>query len=518
MNRVYMARTAVLVAIVSLLASSCGEEFDFNGEKSQEEHLVTLNAGVGEKDDDSDENGIKTRAIFMNDNGKAVFYWQSSDSVGVAINGSESLAPLALESEYAGKQSGVFSGKVKGEVGSYAVYPYNKNHKISGNKLTYHLPSSYNCQSQSTVVYDWLSSEDDISSYNISANPSLYAQISDSEVSSSAQFKMLGGMFCVKLDDTPSGSFTLSVISDRKISGDFEVDLSADQPKMTAASESVKDTVTFNMSIPTGSHSFVVYLPVPEGSYNFTVRMGYYRGAGKIAETIYTSSTKSVTINRGEIKRVSLKESSMTKDSYLMIDGHKFVDLGLSSGILWADMNIGAENEADAGDYYSFGELETKETYTKASYKFWDGSAYTKYNADKTTLDAEDDVVTQKWGSKFRMPTDTELEELSTNCEWTYTTRTNSAGKTVHGAQVKSSTTGGTIFIPESSYMEGASLRSSDLSYGYLLASTISTASPYDDAHHFYFYDSHGEFRHVAGPKYDQCRYFGYPVRAIYKE
>lgn len=513
-----MARTAVLVAIVSLLASSCGEEFDFSGGKFQEEHLVTLNAGVGEKDDDSDENGIKTRAIFMKDNGKAVFYWQSSDSVGVAINGSESLAPLALESEYAGKQSGVFSGKVKGEVGSYAVYPYNKNHKISGNKLTYHLPSSYNCHSQSTVVYDWLSSENDISVYNISANPSLYAQISDSEVSASAQFKMLGGMFCVKLDDTPSGSFTLSVISDRKISGDFDVDLSADQPKMTAASESVKDTVTFNMSIPTGSHSFVVYLPVPEGSYNFTVRMGHYRGAGKIAETIYTSSTKSVTINRGEIKRVSLKESSMTKDSYLMIDGHKFVDLGLSSGILWADMNIGAENEADAGDYYSFGELETKETYTQDSYKFWDSKVYTKYNAEKTTLDAEDDVVTQKWGSKFRMPTDTELEELSTNCEWTYTTRTNSAGKTVHGAQVKSNSTGASIFIPESGYKDGTSFK--DTSDGYLLASTISTASPYDDAHHFYFYhlSSTNEFRHVAGPKYDQRRYFGYPVRAIYKK
>ncbi len=518
MNRVYMSRTAVLVAIVSLLASSCGEEFDFNGGKSQEEHLVTLNAGVGEKDDDSDENDIKTRAIFMNDNGKAVFYWQSSDSVGVAINGSESLAPLALESEYAGKQSGVFSGKVKGEVGSYAVYPYNKNHKISGNKLTYHLPSSYNCQSQSTVVYDWLSSEDDISVYNISANPSLYAQISDSEVSSSAQFKMLGGMFCVKLDYTPSSEFTLSVISDRKISGDFDVDLSAEQPKMTAASESVKDTVTFNMSIPTGNHSFVVYLPVPEGSYNFTVRMGCYNGS-KIAETIYTSSTKSVTISRGEIKRVSLKESSMTKDSYLMIDGHKFVDLGLPSGILWADMNIGAESEADAGDYYSFGELETKEKYTQDSYKFWDSNtkSYSKYNKDKTTLDAEDDVVTQKWGSKFRMPTDTELGELSTNCEWTYTTRTNSAGKTVHGSQVKSNSTGASIFIPESGYKEGTSMK--DSSYGYLLGSTILNTAPYNGAHIVYFFFlTGGGYSHAGGPNTNAFRYFGYPVRAIYKE
>lgn len=502
--------STVLLAIISLVASSCNEENDFNGEASQKEHVVTLNAGVGDNDD------IKTRAIFMNDNGKATFYWQSKDSVGVAVNGSESLAPLALESEYAGKQSGVFSGTVKGEVGSYAVYPYNKGHKVSGNTLTYHLPSSYYCKSQSTVVYDWLASEDDINAYSISANPPLFAKISDSEVSASAQFKMLGGMLCVKLDNTPSTQITLSVIADHKISGDFEVDLNADNPKMITNSESVKDTVTFDMNVPSGSHSFIVYLPVPEGSYNFTVREGHYH-PGRIAERIYTSTAKSLTINRGEIKRVTLKESSMSKEVSIVIDGHRFVDLGLSSGILWADMNIGAKNEADAGDYYAFGELETKSSYTQATYKFYKKGSYSKYNNEITTLEAEDDVVTQKWGSKFRMPTDTELEELNSNCTWTYTTRVNSSGKTVYGSEVKDNTTGATIFIPESGYMDGTSFK--DTSDGYLLASTISTASPYNDAHIFYFYhlSSDNSYHHSAGPQHDNKRYFGYPIRAIYK-
>lgn len=502
---------AVLLAMISLMVSSCNEENDFEGEMSQTEHFVTLNAGVGDNDD------VKTRAIFMNDNGKATFYWQGKDSVGVTVNGYEALSPLALESEYAGKQSGVFSGTVKGEVGSYAVYPYNKGHKVSGNTLTYHLPSSYYCHSQSTVVYDWLSSEDDINAYSISANPPLYAKISDSEVSASAQFKMLGGMLCVKLDKTPSTEFTVSVIADHKISGDFDVDLSAEQPKMTTASESVKDTVTFNMSIISGGHSFVVYLPVPEGSYNFTIREGSYH-PGRIAERIYTSTTKSLTINRGEIKRVSLKESSMSKDASIIIDGHRFVDLGLSSGILWADMNIGAKEETDPGEYYAFGELETKSKYTQDSYKFYKDGSYSKYNADKTTLDAEDDVVTQKWGSKFRMPTVSELEELNSNCSWSYTTRVNSSGNTVHGSEVKDNSTGATIFIPESGYKDGTSLK--DSSYGYLLASTISTVSPYNDAYYFYFYllpANPKEYHHSAGTKYIYPRYFGYPIRAVYK-
>lgn len=502
----------ILVVLCGLL-SACDSKNDIETESVHKDYFASLNAGV----DDGGQDRVQTRCVFTGNDGLANFYWQKSDCIGVAVKDSEVFSSLALEEEYAGKQTGVFSGTVAGEVGSYAVYPYNENHRISGNILTYNLPSSYYCHSQSTVVYDWLASEEDIDSYSISANPALYAEISNTEVSASAQFKMLGGMLCVKLDNTPSTEFTLSIIADKKISGDFEVDLSADTPKLKASSESVEDTVTFNMHIPGGSHSFVVYLPVPEGSYNFTVREGHYH-PGLIAERIYTSTSKSLTINRGEIKRVTLQESSMTKDASIVIDGHRFVDLGLPSGILWADMNIGASNEADAGDYYAFGELETDSTYTQASYKFWENGSYSKYNNEKTTLDAEDDVVTQKWGSKFRMPTDTELEELNSNCEWTYTTRVNSSGKTVHGSQVRNTTTGATIFIPESGYMDGTSFK--DTSDGYLLASTISTASPYNDAHIFYFYilSSTGEFHHSAGDKHDKKRYFGYPVRAIYKK
>ncbi len=499
-------KSIILLVFSPFLLFSCVKEM-----ASREEHLFTLKAGV----DEGFGQEAQTRSIFIENEGKADFYWQQGDRIGVSVKDSQTLSPLELEQEYAGKRTGTFSGTISGEAGSYAVYPYNEHHRISGNTLTYHLPSSYDCHSQSTVVYDWLSSEDDISAYSISANPALYAEISGSEVSASAQFRQLCGMLCVKLDNTPSTTFTLSVIADRKISGDFEIDLSADQPKMAAASESGKDTVTFNMSIPVGQHSFVVYLPVPEGSYNFAIRMGYYN-TGRVAETVYTSSTKSVSISRGEIKRFTLKESSMTKDAYLMIDGHKFVDLGLSSGILWADMNIGAESETDAGDYYAFGELETKETYNQESYKFWDGSSYSKYNGDKTTLDPEDDVATQKWGSKFRMPTDSEFAELNSSCVWTNTTRTNSAGKTVSGSLVKSNSTGASIFIPESGYKDGTSMK--DSSFGYLFGSTILATAPYNDAHISYFYFlTDGEYHHSGGPNNVLKRYYGCPVRAIYK-
>ena len=48
---------------------------------------------------------------------------------------------------------------------------------------------------------------------------------------------------------------------------------------------------------------------------------------------------------------------------------HDFVDLGLS--VKWASFNIGAENPWDYGDYYAWGEVETKSSYLWSNYKYW---------------------------------------------------------------------------------------------------------------------------------------------------
>lgn len=45
-------------------------------------------------------------------------------------------------------------------------------------------------------------------------------------------------------------------------------------------------------------------------------------------------------------------------------DIHEYVDLGLPSGTLWATMNVGAEKPEDYGDYFAWGETETKENYS----------------------------------------------------------------------------------------------------------------------------------------------------------
>lgn len=106
---------------------------------------------------------------------------------------------------------------------------------------------------------------------------------------------------------------------------------------------------------------------------------------------------------------------------------HEFVDLGLPSGTLWATCNVGATSPGDSGDYFAWGEVETKDIYVGRNYKYFyydsDGDCtymFSKYNSDhsfgdvdyKTVLEPMDDAATMNWGSSWRTPTKEEAEEL----------------------------------------------------------------------------------------------------------
>ena len=131
------------------------------------------------------------------------------------------------------------------------------------------------------------------------------------------------------------------------------------------------------------------------------------------------------------------------KNGVYVINGHKFVDLGLPSGLLWAECNIGASEPEEAGYSYRWGEVEV---YTlNAWYKFYDGNSdtftkYTKKDA-KTTLEPEDDAATVLWGKNCHIPTKKEFEELVKYCKWKFADEMGDA--TVTGPN------GNHIFLPK---------------------------------------------------------------------
>ena len=139
---------------------------------------------------------------------------------------------------------------------------------------------------------------------------------------------------------------------------------------------------------------------------------------------------------------------------------HDYIDLGLS--VKWATCNVGATKPEEYGNYYAWGETETKTNYDWSSYKWCSGSAetQTKYctNSDygtvdnKTVLELADDAARANWGGAWRMPTDAEWTELLENCEWTWTTLNG-----VNGYEVKG-TNGNFIFLPAAGCRYGADL------------------------------------------------------------
>ena len=135
------------------------------------------------------------------------------------------------------------------------------------------------------------------------------------------------------------------------------------------------------------------------------------------------------------------------------------VDLGLPSGIKWANYNVGATCPEEYGGYYAWGETEEKSNYSWETYKWCNGSddTMTKYCTNssdgtvdnKTTLDLEDDVAHVKWGGSWRMPTKAEQDELLTECNWEWTSLNGVNGYKVTGPN------GNSIFLPAAGFRGG---------------------------------------------------------------
>ncbi len=122
---------------------------------------------------------------------------------------------------------------------------------------------------------------------------------------------------------------------------------------------------------------------------------------------------------------------------YAQWSTYEFVDLGLPSGTLWANCNVGASVPEEYGNYYAWEETHPKSRYLWYDYKYCcDGNNYmyslTKYcniahcgcNGYTDTLVSllpEYDVAIANWGASWRMPTWAEMTELLASCssEWT---------------------------------------------------------------------------------------------------
>ena len=158
--------------------------------------------------------------------------------------------------------------------------------------------------------------------------------------------------------------------------------------------------------------------------------------------------------------------------------GVEAVDLGLPSGIKWANMNLGAEAPEDHGLYFAWGETvgidiesEEERVFDWDSYKWSNGSSttMTKYCTEgihysydghdyfgtvdnKTELDPEDDAAYVNWGTEWRMPKVEDIMELLNNTTSEWTMQNGVDGRRFIGAN------GNSIFLPVTGYIDGVYL------------------------------------------------------------
>ena len=128
--------------------------------------------------------------------------------------------------------------------------------------------------------------------------------------------------------------------------------------------------------------------------------------------------------------RVILKENKILLKGFLKSIVYKAVDLGLTSGTLWADRNIGATDIYDGGKLFQWGDPTPydipehtdgtinggQKMFSWGDYKWSENgvATMTKYNKTdgKSTLDPEDDAAHVNMGGTWKMPTKEQVIEL----------------------------------------------------------------------------------------------------------
>ena len=194
------------------------------------------------------------------------------------------------------------------------------------------------------------------------------------------------------------------------------------------------------------------------------------------------------------------------------ISSGPYVDLGLPSGTLWASCNIGANAPEEYGDYFAWGETETKSDYDWETYKYCNGdyNKLTKYCNDsdygnngytdsRTTLERSDDAASVNWGSDWCMPTQEQFHELRDKCEWAWVSLNGKEGYKIEG------TNGNSLFLPAAGYRRGTDLDYVG-SYGYYWSRSLHESYP-NLARCLYFYSS--------GVDWYGDRYYGRTVRPV---
>ena len=177
------------------------------------------------------------------------------------------------------------------------------------------------------------------------------------------------------------------------------------------------------------------------------------------------------------------------------------VDLGLSSGTLWANMNVGASSPEQAGCYYAWGETTEKDCYLWNTYLYNGDDGKPNFNSFDDIRGTQYDVAHVVMGGDWVMPTKEQFEELFNECD----IETEVSRKGMPGVKV-TGPSGNSIFFPLSGLYYDEELDALGVE-SYYWTSTRGRDSFYDD---FVYWISMED-----GSSHQNSPYFGFSVRGV---
>ena len=241
-------------------------------------------------------------------------------------------------------------------------------------------------------------------------------------------------------------------------------------------------------------------------------------------QNAFTVSSPTLSVNGSAAKAIKLYDNAIpmykVKDNTILImnyDGTQFnvisiqslvaatptgaIDLGLPSGLLWCEHNVGATTPYEHGLYFSWGNVTghaegSGYDFSDAVYAQTDGAALTGNIAVGNTYD----MARHNMGAPWRLPTSGEFKELNDNCDSEWTDEDGVAGR-----RWTSRINGNSIFFPASGFYSGTSLSSRGTSGNYW-SSTFSSES---NARYLHFNAS------SVNPQGNSYRRLGFTVRAV---
>ena len=171
-------------------------------------------------------------------------------------------------------------------------------------------------------------------------------------------------------------------------------------------------------------------------------------------------------------------------------NGHDYVDLGLPSGTLWATCNVGANEPADYGLYFQWGDTEGHtanevgiEKWQKKFADDWsdykwrsneDKKKFAKYGNKGVSLRLQDDAARANMGGSWHIPTPTQIKELLDNTT-SYWLKMND----VNGMKfISKKDSSKYIFIPATGYAQNGKIHRSNDNV-FLQTSKLSPGSIY---------------------------------------